>query len=87
MHETYEAPRGKWENVYEGFVPIGMGEWILSLLLVWVFWRFMGLIWGVVIRGFDEEGCDGGWWGEGGGEACGCEGGEVEYDEGTVGWG
>lgn len=26
MHETYEAPKGRWENVYEGFVPIGMGE-------------------------------------------------------------
>ncbi|CAL8579863.1 hypothetical protein XPA_005593 [Xanthoria parietina] len=26
MHETYEAPKGKWENVYEGFVPIGVGE-------------------------------------------------------------
>ncbi|KAL8725571.1 MAG: hypothetical protein Q9166_007273 [cf. Caloplaca sp. 2 TL-2023] len=24
MHETYEAPRGSWENIYEGFVPVGM---------------------------------------------------------------
>ncbi|KAL8801252.1 MAG: hypothetical protein Q9182_004601 [Xanthomendoza sp. 2 TL-2023] len=26
MHETYEAPYGRWENIYEGFVPIGMGD-------------------------------------------------------------
>ncbi|KAL8867013.1 MAG: hypothetical protein Q9174_005936 [Haloplaca sp. 1 TL-2023] len=26
MHETFEAPKGRWENVYEGFVPTGMGE-------------------------------------------------------------
>ncbi|KAL8767742.1 MAG: hypothetical protein Q9209_005828 [Squamulea sp. 1 TL-2023] len=25
MHETFEAPKGRWENIYEGFVPVGMG--------------------------------------------------------------
>ncbi|KAL9624341.1 MAG: hypothetical protein Q9204_007882, partial [Flavoplaca sp. TL-2023a] len=24
MHETYEAPKGRWENVYDGFGPVGM---------------------------------------------------------------
>ena len=26
MHETFEAPKGKYENVYDGFEPTGMGE-------------------------------------------------------------
>ncbi|KAL9023793.1 MAG: hypothetical protein Q9180_008104 [Flavoplaca navasiana] len=25
MHETYEAAKGRWENVYDGFGPVGMG--------------------------------------------------------------
>lgn len=26
MHETYAVPSGQWENVYENFSPIAMGE-------------------------------------------------------------
>ncbi|KAL9608102.1 MAG: hypothetical protein Q9167_007040 [Letrouitia subvulpina] len=26
MHETFESEPGKWENLYEGFTKVGMGE-------------------------------------------------------------
>jgi hypothetical protein len=26
MHETYDVPAGNWENIYQNFHPIGMGE-------------------------------------------------------------
>lgn len=71
-----------------GSFPLGWVSDSSSLLLGMGVFEIRGADWGgVMIRGFDEEGCDGGWRGEGGGEACGCEGGEVEYHEGTVGWG
>ena len=25
MHETYEVPKGNWENVYHNFRPFGLG--------------------------------------------------------------
>ena len=26
MHETYYAPKGNWETIYENMAPFGMGE-------------------------------------------------------------
>ena len=31
MHETYSVPSGQWENIYENFSPIAMGEFLIFL--------------------------------------------------------
>ena len=37
LQETYEAPKGRWENVYDGY---GMGEWIpFCFFFGWGRWK------------------------------------------------
>lgn len=30
MHETFYAPRGCWETIYDEFPPWGLGQWLIS---------------------------------------------------------
>ncbi len=30
MHETFYAPKGCWETIYDDFPPQGLGQWLIS---------------------------------------------------------
>ena len=42
MHETYNVPAGNWENIYQNYHPIGMGELSLFVILEGLKWLTLG---------------------------------------------